>query len=573
MTSLAAVRAWPLEQLEIGTSAVEEGAESIWGATQRAQSALSGGGDWTGATHDAAGRAVGVHAARGTRMVRTLEAVSAAGRRAAGELLPMRSKLLQLVDTALAAGFTVTDDGRVTHPEPKRTTDASYLGSRIGRVLTQLGELDQKLGAQLRAHAATLAGESAVVPGPLGGVASPAVVSTQLASLSVEARRAYWDELLPAERSTLINADPQTFGNLDGIPFADRAMANEKSIRAELAKELAAGRGDGARAKELAALLRPVPGPDGTPVPRKFIAFSNEGHGHYIEQVGELRPGVPGVGVLIPGTGSNLGNSLNARRRAAELSARSGAPVFVYADGDLPQRVYPDPGRLTDRDVFRDTAFDPLQAHDLGRSLVGFGQALDAEIAAEAPGAPTTYIGHSYGGSVLGTAEQNGLRADNIVFASSAGTGVDDGPWRDRNPDVQRYSMTPPGDPIHWSQKYGGAVHGGDPDTAPGVQRLDTGHYGPDGRHHGALVQGADGHTAYLDDPGSTAFDNLTKILAGEKPAPYVDRGPDIPAQERAPEPEPATGREVLESARRAGEIVMQTPLGTLLKLPGLLIP
>lgn len=40
--------------------------------------------------------------------------------------------------------------------------------------------------------------------------------------------------------------------------------------------------------------------------------------------------------------------------------------------------------------------------------LVAFGKTLDAEIDAVAPGAKTTYIGHSYGGSVVGTAEQLG---------------------------------------------------------------------------------------------------------------------------------------------------------------------
>lgn len=41
---------------------------------------------------------------------------------------------------------------------------------------------------------------------------------------------------------------------------------------------------------------------------------------------------------------------------------------------------------------------------------------------------PVTYIGHSYGGSILGTAEALGMTADRTVYLASAGAGfgVDD---------------------------------------------------------------------------------------------------------------------------------------------------
>ncbi|UQE75887.1 alpha/beta hydrolase family protein [Gordonia sp. PP30] len=535
MISLSAVRAWPLEQLEPATGTVDRGAESIFGGTGRAQSAMSGGGDWIGATHDAAGRAIEIQAARGKRLVTALEAVAADGRRASGELIPMRSELLKLVGAAEAAGFTVTDDGRVTHTAAERSADASYLAGRITPLLHRIGDLDAEIGRGLTERAGQLTGHGRLIAAPGGGWDMPVGAIEALKRMPPQARRAYWESLWPEEIDVLLATRPETLGNLDGIPFADRARANNVNIRVALAVEYAEGRGGGSRARELADLLRPVRGRDGELVPRTFIAFSLAGNGRYIEQVGELHPGVPGVGVLIPGTGSHLGNSDKSRSKAAELAARSGAPVFVYCDGDLPQRIAPEGGHSTLGDPLgvTGTAVDPGPAATMGASLVGFGRALDAEIAAQAPGAPTTYIGHSYGGSVLGTAEQYGLRADNVVFASSAGIGVAHTPWHDPNPDVHRYSMTPPGDPIHVAQRYGGAVHGGDPDSVPGVQRLDTGFYGPHGKHPGALVAGMDAHSAYLEDPDSTAFGNLVTILRGETPTPYVDRGPDIPGSER----------------------------------------
>lgn len=80
--------------------------------------------------------------------------------------------------------------------------------------------------------------------------------------------------------------------------------------------------------------------------------------------------------------------------------------------------------------------------------LVDFGHEVDRAVGQNAPGTPVTYVGHSYGGAIVGTAEQMGLRADRILHASSAGTGILPGGYTDPNPNVQRYSMTAPGDPI-----------------------------------------------------------------------------------------------------------------------------
>ena len=198
-------------------------------------------------------------------------------------------------------------------------------------------------------------------------------------------------------------------------------------------------------------------------------------------------------------------------------------------DGDLPQGLYPD---LTGDD----DAFDTTPATQMAPGLVEFGRDLDRTLAAVAPDAATTYIGHSYGGAVVGTAEQLGLNADRVIYASSAGTGVLDGPWRNPNPDVQRFSLTAPGDPVHFSQSLGGTQHGGDPDSTPGVRRLDTGFYGSDERR-GEVVWGPDGHGNYWNYPLSGAFENMVKVVRGEDPSDYVYRAPDHVPVGPAPEP------------------------------------
>ena len=536
MTGIAAVRGWPLEQLGTAVLNLDFGADSLLGTAGRVHGSVAGQVDWTGATHDAVSRQVATETASVRRLVRTLEAAATAGRQAWEEMVPARTLLLQLVDAASGAGFTVADDGAVGPPSASRTADAAYLATRIRSLLAALGDLDGTLGLRLTQLAGLLARDGSAVPHPLGGWAGPRQVIAQLQALPQDARREFWDTLSPNEIQQLIDADPQVIGNLDGVAFADRIAANRLNITRTLAAQtalLGTPFGNPRRVAELKELLAPAPGVDGTPTPRAFLAFDSRGNGRYIEQIGALTPGVPGVGVFVPGTGANLDNSEAQRRRALDLARRSGAPVFVFANGDLPQRITPHL-TLDARDVLTDSAADPVPADRLARRLVAFGRDLDQEVAAAAPGTPVTYLGHSYGGSVVGTAEQYGLRADNVVYASSAGTGVADGPWNNANPDVHRYSMTPPGDPIHLAQKLGGAVHGGDPDTAPGVQRMDSGHYSADGPHHGGLVAGTNAHAGYLDDPGSTAFANLAAVLAGREPTPYLDRVPDI-VDERTP--------------------------------------
>ena len=531
MTGIAAVREWPLDVFGAAVMEFDHGADRILETGARAQIALGCDPAWTGATRDAATSRMSAHAAGGRRMVRTLTAVATAGRQAVADLTAARAALLQVADSAAVAGFTVADDGAVSHPDPRRSRDAGYLSQRIGGLLSQVVTADAVAASRLRTLAETLTGSGRVVAHPRGGWAAPADIVRFLVTMDQVARREYWDTLSAAEVRALVAADPKLLGSLDGVGFDARIAANDLAIRAALKDEVAAGRGQSARAVELRSMLEPVVGPNCTPQQRRFVSFDNTGHGRYIEVIGDLEPGVPGVGVFVPGTGSRLETSREDRRRAAELSAASGAPVLLYVDGRLPQRIVPQ-AWLGDGDPVGGTALDPVPARELGARLTEFGKALDAEVAATAPGAPTTYIGHSYGGSVVGTAQQYGLRADNVVFASSAGTGAGDGPWRDPNPDVHRYSLTPPGDPIHWAHRFGASVHGGDPDSVPGVVRLDSGRYSD-----GSPVQGWSSHSDYLDDPGSGAFRNIAAVLAAPPSPRTVSVPPTSPPSSVSPDP------------------------------------
>lgn len=108
-------------------------------------------------------------------------------------------------------------------------------------------------------------------------------------------------------------------------------------------------------------------------------------------------------------------------------------------------------GDLPD-DIVQDAPFADY-ARDLGPQLAEFSHDVRQEIdhSSAAPNAQTTYLGHSYGGAVVGRAELAGLDADRVLHVESAGMGhdvqsPDDLP--DSQDDVDRYSMTAPGDVI-----------------------------------------------------------------------------------------------------------------------------
>ena len=105
-----------------------------------------------------------------------------------------------------------------------------------------------------------------------------------------------------------------------------------------------------------------------------------------------------------------------------------------------------------------------------------------------------------------------GLTADRTLYVAAAGAGVgvdDPGDWHNRNPAVQRYSMTAPGDLIQSVQGLPLGPHGADPDEMPGVTRLDTGYY-DDGR----LMAGPAAHSDVLMKP-SDAWRNILAVITG----------------------------------------------------------
>ncbi|MGW0245352.1 alpha/beta hydrolase [Nocardia goodfellowii] len=565
--TIAQLAGWDLAGLRQAAIVANANAVALYDSLTDSSRAMDAAREWRGQTKDAAWQRTNeeidhAHEVRGL-LVQFADEAEDAHR----EFETARHYVLAQRAAAQAAGCTVDDTGYVTHPDGEHT-GAGVFQLNILAGLDEVERIDNTYGARLRAIQADLAairdGRRDIVF--QGASRDPDDVVTQLAALTPDQRAAALAQLSAADIRALVVADPEVMGNLNGVPFPIRIAANEINIRNAIQQEKHKPHPDQDRVRRLTGLLEPIDDPaktdtvlktgsesdlnpalesvraagvgaaDDARLDRKFIMFrADEGAGHMIEMVGEFTDRTTGVGVYVPGTSTNLDGSASNQAAAWHLADQTNGPVFLYMAGDFPQDLGPS------------GAMNPKYAEDMAPKLVEFGKEVDREVAQRSPGTPVTYVGHSYGGSIVGTAEQQGLRADRILHASSAGTGVEDKAYQNPNPDVRRYSMTAPGDLIgvaqsaprdtglpSWldlpgipeSNPHGGHPQGTDPDTLPGVTRLDTGYYGDyDGDGEQEVVFGSAGHGKYWDDPNSTAFRNISGVIAGGEVHAYRERG------------------------------------------------
>ena len=173
---------------------------------------------------------------------------------------------------------------------------------------------------------------------------------------------------------------------------------------------------------------------------RQILAFDPD-RASLIELNGNLAT-AKSVAVMVPGMNTTIEDSAaNTKTARRFVSATRGeVAAITYLGGPFPRGDNVATG-LVD-------AADPRYALDMAPRLVAFSEDVDRTVDATGRDIPVTYIGHSYGGSIMGTAEVFGLTADRTLYlaAAGAGVGVDDpSDWHNRNPDVLRFSMTAPG--------------------------------------------------------------------------------------------------------------------------------
>ena len=222
--------------------------------------------------------------------------------------------------------------------------------------------------------------------------------------------------MTPEQRQRLIDELPQQVGNTDGVPWDMRIAANRLNIAARDRHRNGPRRGFAAADRLLPRPARRDRRSRRAPAAasqRQILAF-DPGRASLVELNGDLSA-ARSVAVLVPGMNTTIedsaANTTTARRF---VSATHGdVAVITYLGGPFPQVDDP-AGVLLD-------AADPRYALNMAPRLVAFSEDIDRVVG---DGVPVTVIGHSYGGSIVGTAEVLGLTSDRTLFLAAAGAGV-----------------------------------------------------------------------------------------------------------------------------------------------------
>jgi alpha/beta hydrolase family protein len=240
----------------------------------------------------------------------------------------------------------------------------------------------------------------------------------------------------------------------------------------------------------------------------RILSFDPEGEGRFVALIGDLDDRTGSVGVFVPGMRTGLDDFVGDKNImgsfAMPAGEHGGTAMVVWADGDFPQAL---------------GAASPDAAQEMAPRLRDF---VNNDLRAmTGDSVPITVIGHSYGGAIVGLADAAGMDANNVVHVESAGMGYGVTPeaLQAANPDVTRYSITSPHDPISVTQQLQGLGapfglgHGLDPDTFPGNIPLASG-----GDADGTIHYGFDAHSLEnVLGQGSDSWRNVRDILTGAR--------------------------------------------------------
>ena len=558
--TVAEARGWRAEPLTGIADDWDRTAGTVQNHADTIDTAVSGA-DWRGTTARAATAAISPVTAGLRRLCRALVLAAAEARDAAATVAAARDRVLAELATAAAEGCPVGEDGTVGAPgRPPALVVALTGGSdatartvldvrareltrRVQESLRHLTEADADAGRAIDA-AFDLGPDRPGEVRPAGAIDTGTPVRNW-PTTSQDGIAARIAAMPAADRRRLVEEYPAQVGNTDGVPWPMRVAANRINIANAVLQErrildrpvdekLAAAVApslDPAGAERLWAalhadptlraaaiathdrvaaqrielyrgLLADVPDPADRDrwVPRQILAFDPD-RAALVELSGDLDR-ARAVGVLVPGLNTTLEGSADEVATARRFVGGSGGEVamITYLGGRFPT------GDLLDGLA---SAADPRYALDMAPRLVAFSEDVDRTAGRR----PVTYIGHSYGGSILGTAERFGLTADRVIYTEAAGAGVgvqhpDD--WHNRNPAVLRFAMTAPGDPIGLVQGYPTGPHGADPDRMPGVIPLAAGR-----RLTGRPMIGLASHGGVLGEP-SDAWRTILAVIAGD---------------------------------------------------------
>ncbi|MGX8906339.1 alpha/beta hydrolase [Streptomyces netropsis] len=374
--------------------------------------------------------------------------------RAAGEVFfAHQGRLKNLVTEAREAGFTVHEDGGISGPDVAKGLSGADAGAAkkaqaermkgfaegISQVLRDAQEADKQYTAAIKVFtdAANRCAKGDWSVGILDLNTAETLDQKVLSEIGMPDKKAspaavhsWWQGLPPGLRKELLEDHPVILGNRDGIPAADRDMANRDYLPT-LLNHLQAEheRSSGDRQDELKSKIDGLKGiqkqlmTGGEPRPY-LLGMGDEGNGRAIVAFGNPDT-AKNVSAYVPGLNTKLsdhfasadvGRARDVAQTAERYGGRGSTSSIVWLGYDAPQLDGVNSGML---DVaFKDNAQQGAPAYN---------QFLHGVRATHEGAAPhVTALGHSYGSLTVGQASQQpgGVPADDIILVGSPGTGV-----------------------------------------------------------------------------------------------------------------------------------------------------
>ena len=310
----------------------------------------------------------------------------------------------------------------------------------------------------------------------------------------------WWGGLSQQEQANYLASYGSQIGGMDGVPSEVRHEANMAVLRQDAAQ------GEDRRASQ--ALLDRIEASQSGPASDRLLLLGFEPRSGDQDAQAIVAISNPdtadNVAILVPGTtadvagiGGDLDRMADLQAQAETVPGSGDTSTIVWLGYDAPDDIFPDAlgsGYAKDgAPALRDFTFGLRESH-------------------QGPEARVTVIGHSYGSTVVGTADAlagDGLAVNDIIAMGSPGMGYEaserqgwfDSPLVDDISDMHIdadhfWAGAASNDPVTYTE-----VHGNSPvDWSFGGQRITT--------------DGASGHSEYWN-PGTEALRNQAYIVTG----------------------------------------------------------
>lgn len=151
------LRNWNTEALGLAGAGAAANADSLDGAIDSTVRSIENAGSWFGKTRDAANLKVQQERDHAGEVRNVLNQIADEAGDAARDLGFAKEHVIREVDGAIAAGFTVSDAGLVSHTDPDKDDEAQTLQARIVAGLNTVNDLDEIYGARLEGLSSDLA--------------------------------------------------------------------------------------------------------------------------------------------------------------------------------------------------------------------------------------------------------------------------------------------------------------------------------------------------------------------------------------------------------------------------------